>query len=196
MPFALYGLNRFVAEHRCPESRIDGEAALIGGTAALVMQNWSCGYYLLYFAPFVPLFVLHRMWTLGTLRNVRIWIGLSAAAVGTLVLTLPFLFPYQEAQRVFGIERPFGEIVLFSANVWSYLTASENLRLLGQGACATTRTAKVKPSWGLCRGCSQAWLLRGLVRAGSRRGGAPRPPCLRGELYVAACSVAVVVGRS
>jgi len=124
MPFALYGINRFLTT--------GSTRALIGGTAALVMQNWSCGYYLLYFAPFVPLFALHRMWTLGTLRNARIWIGLSAAAVGTLLLTLPFLFPYQEAQRVFGIERPFGEIVQFSANVWSYLTASENLKLFGK----------------------------------------------------------------
>ncbi len=49
MPFALYGINRFVTT--------GSTRALIGGTAALVMQNWSCGYYLLYFAPFVPLFV-------------------------------------------------------------------------------------------------------------------------------------------
>ena len=138
MPFALYGINRFVTEDKRLPRRSSREfwraksGALVGGTAALVMQNWSCGYYLLYFAPFVPLFALHRMWTLGTLRNVRIWIGLSAAAVGTLLLTLPFLFPYQEAQRVFGIERPLGEIVQFSANVWSYLTASESLKLFGK----------------------------------------------------------------
>jgi hypothetical protein len=96
-----------------------------------VMQNWSCGYYLLYFAPFVPLFLLHRMWTLGKLKDVRVWGSLAAAAVATLVLTLPFLYPYQEAQRAFGIERPLSEIVRFSANAWSYLTASENLNLWG-----------------------------------------------------------------
>jgi hypothetical protein len=124
MPFALYGINRFVTT--------GSTRALIGGTAALVMQNWSCGYYLLYFAPFAPLFALHRMWTLGTLRSLRVWIGLSAAASATLLLTLPFLFPYQEAQRHFGIERSFGEVVQFSANVWSYVTASENLKLWGK----------------------------------------------------------------
>jgi hypothetical protein len=43
MPFALYGLNRFVTT--------GSKKALVGGTASLVMQNWSCGYYLLYFAP-------------------------------------------------------------------------------------------------------------------------------------------------
>ena len=102
------------------------------GTGALVLQNWSCGYYLLYFAPFVPLFVLHRMWTNGQLSNWRIWGALSAAALVTLALSLPFLFPYQAAQQAFGIERPFGEVVLFSANVWSYITASENLTLWGK----------------------------------------------------------------
>ncbi|MGE0865194.1 MAG: hypothetical protein AB7P34_14960 [Vicinamibacterales bacterium] len=149
MPFALYGLNRFVTN--------GSYRALAGGTAALVMQNWSCGYYLLYFAPFVPLFTVHRMWSLGRPpalahsvpashgevspkgpsvakadTRVRAWLGLMAAAVITLVLTLPFLIPYLEAQRIFGFVRPFGEVVGFSANVWSYVTASENLWLWGE----------------------------------------------------------------
>src|SRR6185436_4171578 len=120
MPFALYGLNRYVTT--------GSTRALAGGTAALVMQNWSCGYYLLYFAPFVPLFVVHRMWTHEKLNDVRIWTGLAIAGAATLMLSLPFLLPYQEASEMFGFQRPFGEVVLFSANVWSYITASENLR--------------------------------------------------------------------
>ena len=161
MPFALWGLNRFVtllsasaddrplrrglAEGRfaseggaAPGSRIPAYRALALGTSALVLQNWSCGYYLLYFAPFAPLFVLHRLWALGTLgtlgtqRTRRTWIGLVVAAVVTLVLTLPFLLPYTKAQQQFGFERSFGEVVRYSANVWSYLTASENLWLLGK----------------------------------------------------------------
>ena len=138
MPFALWGLNRFVgsrepgAGRREAETGIRGYAALVFGTFALVMQNWSCGYYLLYFAPFVPLFVLHRMWSLGTLRSVRTWVGLIAAAAVTLVLSLPFLFPYAEVQTRFGFERTFGEVVLYSANVWSYITASENVWLWGK----------------------------------------------------------------
>jgi hypothetical protein len=123
MPFALCGLNRFVTS--------GSRTALAGGTAALVMQNWSCGYYLLYFAPFVPGFVLHRMWTSGTLRSARTWSHLTAAALGTFVLALPFLFPYREAQQQFRLERPLGEVIGFSANVWSYVTASENVRLYG-----------------------------------------------------------------
>ena len=132
MPFALWGLNRFVTLIPDPRSLIPAFGALALGTGALVMQNWSCGYYLLYFAPFAPLFVVHRMWALGTLRSVRTWMGLVAAATGTLILTLPFLLPYLEAQRGFGFARPFGEVVGFSANVWSYLTASENVWLWGE----------------------------------------------------------------
>ena len=124
MPFALYGLNRFLGTGSL--------RALCGGTAALVLQNWSCGYYLLYFAPFVPLFVVHRMWALGSLRTLRTWAALIGAAAGTLLLSLPFLFPYQQAQQLFAIERPLGEVIRFSANVRSYLTASENVRLYGR----------------------------------------------------------------
>ncbi len=131
MPFALWGLNRFVAGEAGRTLR--GEYRwLAAGTAALVMQNWSCGYYLLYFAPFAPLFLLHRMWALGRLSSFRTWAGLVIAAVSTLALTLPFLIPYTQAQQQFGFERPFGEVVQFSANVWSYVTASESLWWFGK----------------------------------------------------------------
>jgi len=132
MPFALWGLNRFVTLIPDPGSRIPAYRALALGTGALVLQNWSCGYYLLYFAPFVPLFVLHRMWALGALGTLRTWLGLVAAAASTLLLTLPLLLPYAEAQRRFGFERPYQEVLRFSANVWSYATASENLWLFGE----------------------------------------------------------------
>ena len=124
MPFVLYGLNRFVTT--------GSVRALASGTGALVLQNWSNGYYVLYFAPFVPLFAIHRMWTVGTLRNMRTWSLLAAAGVVTFLLTLPFLLPYQEAQGVFGIERVFNEVEQFAADVWSYATASEHLRLWGR----------------------------------------------------------------
>lgn len=124
MPLALYGFNRFVTT--------GSTRALAGGTAALVMQNWSCGYYLLYFAPFLPLFLLHRMWTHGALRSARTWLGLSAAAAVTLALTVPLLIPYRRAQELFGFERTLGEVYYYSANIRSYFTASENVWLYGK----------------------------------------------------------------
>ena len=97
------------------------------------MQNWSCGYYLLYFAPFVPLFVIHRMWTLGTLRTVRTWTLLIAAAAGTLVrnAALPVSVP-RGATAVCASSGRSARSCPFSANFWSYLTASENLNLWGE----------------------------------------------------------------
>lgn len=152
MPFALYGLNRFVMT--------GSNRALVGGTAALVMQNLSCGYYLLYFAPFVPLFVLHRMWAVGDLGKVRTWAGLMSAGVATLAFTLPFLLPYSQAQQTFGFERPYSEVVQFSANVWSYLTASENLTFFG-----TMLRAYPKPEGETFLGVTP-WVLA-LIAAGS-----------------------------
>jgi hypothetical protein len=124
MPFALWAFNRYLS------SRHNSYLAM--GVGALVLQNWSCGYYLLYFAPFLPAFVVYRMWQLGVVKDVRVWASLAGAAAATLALTLPFLFPYRAAQRMFGIERLIGEVEIFSANVWSYVTASENLTLLGR----------------------------------------------------------------
>ena len=124
MPFALWGVHRFI--------RTRSIAALIGGTVALVLQNWSCGYYVLYFAPFVGLFAILEMWRAGRIADRGAWIGLVTAAVATLVATLPFLVPYLEVQRLYAFERPYGEVLAFSANVWSYATAAEAIHLWGR----------------------------------------------------------------
>lgn len=131
MPFALWGLNRFASGNPEPGAGRRSTMALAIGTCALILQNLSCGYYLLYFAPFVPLFVVHRMWSAGTLTSARVWAGLVVAGAVTLAATIPFLLPYSQAQQTFGFERPFNEVVQFSGNLLSYLTASENLTLLG-----------------------------------------------------------------
>jgi hypothetical protein len=123
MPLALYGLRRFVVTGRT--------RPLVGGAAALLMQNWSCGYYLLYFAPFVPLFVIHQMWTSGRLREWRAWMSLAAAALAVTIGTWPFLALYLEAARVHGFERPLAEITRFSADVYGYFSASAALRVWG-----------------------------------------------------------------
>ena len=143
------------------------------------MQNWSCGYYLLYFAPFVPLFVVHRMWTAGSSTTFGTWTSLAGAAVATLALTLPFLFPYQRAQQLFGIERPFGEVVLFSANVWSYVTASENLKLWGK-ALRFYPHGEGETFLGFAPWLLALIALAGLIWNRSGRKTPPCPPCLRG----------------
>jgi hypothetical protein len=124
MPLALYGLRRFVVSGRT--------RPLVGGSAALLMQNWSCGYYMVFFAPFAPLFVIHQMWEAGRLREWKVWAKLSGAAAAVTAGTWPFLALYLEAERVHGFERPLAEVNRFSADVYSYFSASAALRVWGE----------------------------------------------------------------
>jgi len=117
MPFALYGFRRYFEARR--------PLALAGAALALVAQNWSCGYFLLYFAPFAAAYVLYEIAGRGLWKDVRLWASLGAAAAFVLAATVPFLLPYLEL-RAHGFEpRPLGEVARFSADVYSYLTAHE-----------------------------------------------------------------------
>jgi hypothetical protein len=129
MPLALYGFRRFIVSGRDTDRLRIGPLA--GGSAALLVQNWSCGYYLIFFAPFVPLIVGHWMIASGRARDWRRWLAFAAAALVVAAGTWPFLSPYLEAQRVHGVERSIGEVTRFSADVLSYFTAPEALRLWG-----------------------------------------------------------------
>jgi hypothetical protein len=125
MPFALLGFHRFVVGSPHPWRW------LAAGSAALLMQNWSCGYYLIFFSPFVVIFVLHQIWASRRGRDLRVWAGFGAAAIVVAAGTWPFLSLYLEAQRVHAFERPRAEVIRFSADLLSYLTAPEALQLWG-----------------------------------------------------------------
>jgi hypothetical protein len=123
MPLALYGFRRYVST--------SSVVALAGGSAALLMQNWSCGYFLMFFAPLVLMFVVHQIVAAGRTRELKVWLMFAAAAAIVALGTWPFLAMYLQAQRVHRLERPIAEIIGFSADVYSYFTAPEALRLLG-----------------------------------------------------------------
>jgi len=115
MPFALYGFRRYFESRRA--------WPLAGAALALVAQNWSCGYFLLYFAPFVAAYVIYEIADRGLWRDARVWASLCAAAVAVLGATVPLLLPYL-GLREHGFEaRPLGEVARYSADVYSYLTA-------------------------------------------------------------------------
>ena len=102
-----------------------------------------------------------------------------ARGAGTLVLTLPFLFPYHEAQRVFGFERPFGEVVLvLRQRLVVHHRVGEPVAV-GQGACATTRTAKGETFLGFVPWLLAAVALVGLIwqRKASTDAEASGEPC-------------------
>jgi hypothetical protein len=117
MPFALYGFRRYFDTRRA--------WPLAGAALALVAQNWSCGYFLMYFAPFVAAYVFYEIGDRGLWKDLRVWASLAAAAAIVLGATVPFLIPYLELRgHGFG-PRPLGEVAHYSADVYSYLTAHE-----------------------------------------------------------------------
>jgi hypothetical protein len=121
MPFVFFFLRRFFVTRRWPY--------VVLATTALVAQNLSCGYYLVYFAPFVSLYVLYELTDRGLWRAPRVLAGVAVTAVLTALLTWPFLSPYLEARAEGRDARPRGEIEGYSADVYAYLTANEQQRV-------------------------------------------------------------------
>ena len=123
MPFALFGLRRHFATRRI--------RPLIGAGAALVAQNLSNGYFLLFFAPFVLAYVLFEIATRKLWFDARTWAALSATAIVVVTITLPFLLPYLELRRLGFGPRTLNEVKAFSADVFSYWTSPGESRLWG-----------------------------------------------------------------
>jgi hypothetical protein len=123
MPFALYGIRRYFATRRT--------GPLIGGAAALVAQNLSCGYFLIFFAPFFVVFVLYEMASRRLLADARVWLALAATGAAVVALTVPFLLPYLALKSHGTGARPISEVQTYSADVYAYLTAHGGNRLWG-----------------------------------------------------------------
>lgn len=124
MPFVLFGFRRYLER--------GNTLALAGGAAALVAQNLSCGYYLLFFTPFATAYVVYELAARSRLRDWAAWRALATAAVAVVLATLPFLIPYLKVRGGgVGVRSP-GEIMLFSADVHAFATAPLNLWLWGE----------------------------------------------------------------
>jgi hypothetical protein len=123
MPFVLFGLRRYFQSRR--------SWALAGAMVALLAQNLSCGYYALFFAPFVAVYVLYEIVRRRLVRDLRLWGTLVVAAGLVLLANWPFIQAYR-AVRAQGFERrSVIEISRFSADVLSYATAGQALWLWG-----------------------------------------------------------------
>lgn len=154
MPFVLYGLRRYFdgittvrLKPDATSPRVAGQtqhvmsdvasgfsrtiAPLAGAGAALVAQNLSNGYFLLFFAPFVVAYALFEIATRKLWSDARMWVALSATAAGVAVLTLPFLLPYLELRHTVLGPRSLNEVKSFSADVFGYWTAPSPSRLWG-----------------------------------------------------------------
>lgn len=151
MPFALLGLHRFFETRRL--------APLVGAAAALIAQNLSCGYYLMFFMPVMGGVALFEIGTRRLWRDERMWKALFLAGAAVVLATLPFLMPYLKLREL-GLEaRARVEIGLFSADVYSYFTAPYMLRLWGDILRPyPVNEGELFPSWSaLVLGAAGVW---------------------------------------
>jgi hypothetical protein len=174
MPFALYGLRRYFDTRRT--------RPLAGAAAALIAQNLSCGYFLLFFAPFVTLYVLFEIATRKLFRDLRMWMAMAATAVVVFAVTLPFLLPYVELRRLGFPPRDLAEVEGYSADVYSYWTAAPELRLWGsiiraipkpEGDLFPSITALALGAVALIAGLRSAWTRASRQPAAARPGFTP-----------------------
>ena len=161
MPFALFGLRRYFTTGRA--------RPLVWGTLALVALNLSTGYYLFFFLPFVVAYVLGEMWARGRLADLPAWRDMTAAGLGTLLLTIPFLLPYLAVRLDAVGHRPYDEIVALSADVLAYVTASAYVGWWGSTLTAMQGSAENAAFPGLVVTLfAAATLLMGVIGAGAR----------------------------
>jgi hypothetical protein len=132
MPFALYGFRRYFDSIDTAAGNSGGRwRSLLGAVTALVAQNLSCTYYLMFFSPFVAAYVTWEIWRRRVWARRRVWLQLSASAIVVGAVTVPFLLPYAMVQEQLEIARGRGELSMFAADVYSYATAVSEQILWG-----------------------------------------------------------------
>ena len=123
MPFVLFGLRRYFSSRR--------GLPLVGAGLALVLQSLSSGYYLLFFCPLAAAFALWEIGSRNLWRDLRLWRDLSLVGVGVGIVTLPFLLPYAALRRQWPASRTISEVMVYSADLYSYATAFGEQRIWG-----------------------------------------------------------------
>jgi hypothetical protein len=124
MPFALYGFRRYLETGR--------RRALAGGAAALLAQNLSCGYYLMFFTPFAAAYVVYELAARRRLGDWAAWRAFAIAGFVVAVISLPFLTPYLEVRSSGVGVRSMSEIAVYSADSHAFATATATSWLWGQ----------------------------------------------------------------
>jgi hypothetical protein len=188
MPLVFYGLTRYFETRRV--------RPLAGASVALVAQNLSCGYYLLYFAPFAGVYALWEVWRRGVWADRRTWVALSVAGAGVAMVTAPFLIPYAQLRNEVWGARAIGEVSRFSADVYSYATAFSEQRVWGR-----IMHAYVKPEGELFPGAIPLLLaLLGIFLwrepCRGRPGGLTKPAPHRLAMFLAVLALLHLVGAA
>jgi hypothetical protein len=123
MGLALFAFRRYFVTGRL--------RPLAGGALALWAQNMSSGYYMVYFGPFVALYVLAEIAIRQLWGHLKVWGHVVLAAGAVLAATIPFGIPYLTLQQRYHYKRSLAELTYFSADLLGWLTASPSLRLWG-----------------------------------------------------------------
>ncbi len=124
MPLTLYGFRRFFVTGRW--------RPLAGGTAALVTQALSCGYYMAYFTPMAVAYCLYELASRGRLRDRRAWTALLTAGACAGAVVACFIWPYVQARKIEGVGiRAMQDVQEFSADTRAFATISDRTRLWG-----------------------------------------------------------------
>jgi hypothetical protein len=133
MAFALVGFHRFFARTTAGAAARPRRLALAAGVSALVMQNLSCGYFMMFFAPFVVAYCVYEIVQRRLIRCWTVWAELAIAAGFVALLSWPFQRPYLELRELQGMGvRSVDEIVSFSADVHAFATVASGTHLFGE----------------------------------------------------------------
>jgi hypothetical protein len=123
MPLVLLAVRRFVATGR--------PITLVLGTAALLAHNLSCGYHMLFFAPFVVAYAFFEMSAQGQIGSGRRWVGLALGGGLVAAVSLRFLVPYMELRLLEATVRSRAVVEEFSADLAGWVTATPRLVVWG-----------------------------------------------------------------
>ena len=123
MPFVLYGFRRYFATRRT--------RPLVGASLALLAQHLSSGYYMVFFGPFVALYVLAEIMVGRLWRDIRVWLQILAAGGAAILLTLPFAVPYLIVRNKYNSAKELQNLSLYAADLLGWVTASPRLTIWG-----------------------------------------------------------------
>ena len=131
MPFALYAIRRHL--------QTGSRRSIVGFVASVVLQNLSCGYYLVYFFPFLALWIAGEITARGRRRDRALLQRLAVAGVSIVALTTPFLVPYYRLRQLGFTARTLDEVRFYSADVTAYWTTYPTQWLWGSALRASPR---------------------------------------------------------
>jgi hypothetical protein len=104
---------------------------LFGAALFFILQFYFCGYYGLFLALFVVLFMALALQE-GEGRRYRLIGSFGLFFLISFLVILPVYLPYLKLKKDFGFSRPFGEVVFFSADFISFLSTPLQNRLWGK----------------------------------------------------------------